>query len=316
MGGADYSMKYDLISIGCLSLDTILEVPFLPKVNSECFVKQIRNVHGGAAANVAAYSAFYGALRVGLVSMIGTDEIGEELLARMKEYGVDTKGVSKVKNSLSTRIITIQYPEGGRSYLVHLGALEKLSVKDLPTEYLFNSTLFYIAPAPPHIHEVSIRIGVNQGKLIAFNPGSVYFQQAPQNNFYRFLKFVDFLLVNEQEALHYSNEESIEAAGFALQSLGAKHVIITRRGLGCCVFFQGKCKSFPGYKVRQVYPIGAGDAFAAGFLAEFLKTGNIKSAAQVGNIFGSFEVMHSELRKAAPNKEQFLEFLQEVKSML
>lgn len=307
-------MKYDLISIGCLSFDTVVEVPFLPEVHSECFVRQIRNAHGGAAANVAAYSAFYGGLGVGLVSKIGGDEIGENLVTRMKEYGVCTKGVSKLGNSSSTRIIMIQYHEGGRSYLVHLGASEKLSIKDLPAEYLSNSVLFYVAPCTTQVHKEFIEAGVKQKKLIAFNPGSVYLQQESQSDLHQLLKFADFLFVNEQEAFCYSNKKSIDTAGFALQRLGAKHVIITHSDLGCSVFFQGKSKSFPSYNTEQVSSIGAGDAFAAGFLVEFLKTSNIESAAKMGNIFGAFRITQLESRKAAPDKKRFLKFLQRAKN--
>jgi len=309
MEGADDIMKYDIISIGCLSFDTLIKIPFMPKVNSECFINQMRYVHGGSAANVAAYSAFYGDLRVGLVSKIGFDEIGEELLTRMKEYGVDDKGVSRQKNSLSTRIIAIQYPGGGRTYLVYLGALEELSAKDIPNDYIFNSTVFYIAPSTPQIHEEFINIAIDHGKLIALNPGSVYLQENSLTKLYQFLKFVDFLFVNEQEALHYSNEETIKAAGFTLQRSGAKHVIITCGDLGCYVFSQKGSKFFSSHKTEDMCSIGAGDAFAAGFLVEFLKTGDIESAAQMGNFFGAFGIKHSELRKENPDKEEFLKFL-------
>lgn len=302
-------MTYDLISIGCLSLDTIFEVPILPKVNSECFVKRIYNAHGGGAANVAAYSAFYGGLKAGLASKIGADKEGEELVARMEEYSACVKGVSKVENSTSTRIAVIHNPEGSRIYLVHLGAVEELSVEDLPNEYISDSTLFYIGPCTPRVHKEFVEVGVKHGKLIAFNPGSVYFQEGRKSDFHELLESVDFLFVNEHEAFEYSMEESAEAAGLALQRLGAKFVIITRGDVGCMVFFQGRSESFPVYKVERACPVGAGDAFAAGFLAQFRTTGNLESAAKFGNALASFAITRFVLRQASPNKDPFLEFL-------
>ncbi|GAH67754.1 unnamed protein product, partial [marine sediment metagenome] len=250
----------------------------MPKANSECFVRRTYNAHGGGAANVAAYSAFYGGLKVGLVSKIGTDREGGELVTRMKEYHVSVKGVSKAEDSISTRIAVIYSSERSRIYLVYLGAVENLSVKDLPAEYVSNSTLFYIAPATPRVHKEYVETGVKHGKLIGFNPGSVYFQEGDKGDFQQLLKFVDLLFVNEPEALEYSNEESIQAAGSALQRLGAKYVIITRGNLGCMVFFKGGSESYPSYKVERASPVGAGDAFAAGFLTEFVRTRNIESA--------------------------------------
>lgn len=306
-------MRFDLISIGCLSLDTLLEIPFLPKINSECFINQVKNIHGGAAANVAAYATFYGDLKVGLVSRIGADKIGAELLARMRLYRVDTKGVKKMKNHSSTRIITLQFPNSTRSYLVHLGALESLSSKDIPTGYLQNSILYYVAPSTPQSHNEFLEIAVSYGKLVAFNPGTVYFQQARQSQLRRLLKYVDFLFVNEREALYYTNENTIDASGIALQKMGAKYVIITLGYSGCHVFYQGIKNSFLGYKTNCESSIGAGDAFAAGFLAKFLKTRNIQSAAKMGNIFGAFGVTHSELRNSTPNRKKFLAFSKSVR---
>lgn len=306
-------MRFDLISIGCLSLDTMFEVPLLPKVNSESFVKRIYNAHGGGAGNVAAYSSFFGGLKVGLASKIGTDDEGEDLVTRMKQYNVCAEGVGRVENSMSTRIAIVHDFKGNRIYLVALGAVEELSVEDLPGEYISDSTLFYIAPCTPRVHKEFAEVAVKHRKQIAFNPGSVYFQEGHRSQFQQLLEFVDFLFVNEHEAFQYSNEESVQAAGLALQKLGAKSVIVTRGDCGCSVFHEGKSESFPSFKVKRVCPVGVGDAFAAGFLAEFMKNGNVEFAAKSGNVFAAFAVTRSAVRDAAPSKDQFRQFLEELR---
>lgn len=306
-------MRFDLISIGCLSLDTIFDVPALPRVNSECFVRRTYNAHGGGVANVAAYSSFFGGLRVGLASKIGTDDEGEELVTRMRQYDVCVEGVGKVENSMSTRIAIVHDFEGNRVYLVTLGAVEELSAKDLPAEYVSDSALFYIGPCTPRAHKEFVEVAVKHRKSIALNPGSVYFQEGHRSHLYQLLEFVDFLFLNEQEAFQYSNQESLQAAGLALQKLGAKSVIITRGDFGCTVFYQSKSGSFPGYKVKRVCPVGAGDAFAAGLLAEFKKNGNVESAVELGNAFAAFAITRSAIRHAAPSKDQFRQFLQELR---
>lgn len=304
-------MEYDLISIGCISYDIILELPFIPKINSECFIKKIKKYHGGAAANVAAYSAFYGELNVGLVSSIGDDDIGNELLNRMKEYGICIKGVSKIEKSLSTQIFTLQYPDGNRSYIVQLGALEELTPASVPKDYLTNSKLFYLAPASSKIHNEFIEIAASNKIKVAFNPGSVYIQQESKHELFDLLKQVDFLFVNEEEAISYSNINDIKEAGLKLLDYGVDHVIITRNDSGCSVFFQNQQFYYPGYNQKQLETIGAGDAFAAGFLSNYLKTGDINSSAKYGNVFGAYRVSNIEARKKNPSKRQFFDFLKQ-----
>lgn len=306
-------MVYDLISIGCISYDIILEIPFMPKLNSECFLNRIKKYHGGGAANLAAYSAFYGELNVGLVSNIGDDEIGNELLNRMKDYGVCVKGVRKVEKHLSTHIFTLKYPDGNRSYIVHLGALEKLTPDNIPIEYLTNSKIFYLAPASSKIHSEFIEIATSNRIKVAFNPGSVYIQQESKYKLFDLLKKVDFLFINEEEALNYSNGNDIKKAGLKLQDYGVNHIIITRDDSGCSVFFQNQEFYYPGYIQNQIETIGAGDAFAAGFLSKYLKTGDINSSAKYGNLFGAFRVSNMEIRKKEPNKRQFHNFLEQNK---
>ncbi len=304
-------MDYDLICIGCISYDIILEIPFIPKINSECFLKKIRNYHGGAAANVAAYSSYYGGMSVGLVSNIGNDEIGNELLNRMKDYDVCLKGVSKIDKSLSTQIFTLQYPDGNRSYIVLLGALEELTIDNIPKDYITNSKFFYLAPASSKIHNEFIEIAVSNEIKVAFNPGSVYIQQESKHELFDLLKLVDFLFVNEEEAFTYSNTDDIKEAGLKLQDYGVDHVIITRNDFGCSVFFQNQYFYYPGYNQKQLETIGSGDAFAAGFLSNYIKTGDINSSAKCGNAFGAYRVSNIEARKKNPSKRQFFDFLKQ-----
>ena len=47
---------------------------------------------------------------------------------------------------------------------------------------------------------------------------------------------------------------------------GMKTICITLGGEGCAVFIDGTLRTFPGYTVKVVDTVGAGDAFAAAFL--------------------------------------------------
>lgn len=302
-------MGLDLVCIGCLSVDTTFRIPVFPRPNSECFVEQMYTTHGGGAANVAAYSVFYGGLKAGLVSKIGEGREGQELVKGVKQYGVCTKGVSAVQESMSTRIAVIQSLEGIRTYLVYLGAVGSLSVADLPSEYIAESKLFYVAPCTPRIHKEFIKFGVRNRKVIAFNPGSVYFQEGRKKDLMQLLGYVDFLFVNAPEALEYSGEKSLQAAGFALRRFGVKKVIITTGKSGCVVISEHESVSCQGHQVEPVSQVGAGDAFAAGFLAEFLRTSSIESAMKFGNSLAAFAVTRPSVRESTPDRERFLQFL-------
>lgn len=302
-------MIYDIISVGCLSYDIVLNIPFFPKINSECFVKSLFQSYGGGAANFAAYSSFYGGLKTGLVSNVGNDPISKKLVNRMKIYKVCTKGIQIKSNYSNTQIFIIRYPDGKRSYLVNLGAIKGFDINDLPKEYILNSKLYYIAPATFKIHREVINLIKEYSPLIVFNPGSVYFEQENKSNLNKLLKFVEFLFLNKSEAFFYSNKQSIYDAGYELLKKGVKYVIITAEDIGGFLFHNDQYKLYPRYKVEIKNNIGAGDAFAAGFIKEYLKSENVNSAMKMGNVYAAFRVMQSEMLTKNPNKGKFLAFL-------
>lgn len=303
----------DLISVGVISTDIAINLPFLPEDNSECFIKSINKFHGGAAANVAAYSSFYGDLTVGLASKVGGDKEGEELLQRLKEYRVDLDGVVIQRGSKSSKIFALNYSGDNRNYLVNLGAINNFSIDDIPDKYLEDSKLLYLAPCTKKVHKQLIKFGLENNKVLAFNPGTVYFEQESFNDLRDLLKSIDFLFVNEIEALNYARTNTIKEAGERFALAGVKCSIITKSNLGCEVFYMGDNFLYPGIKTKVKNSIGAGDAFAAGFLSDFLKTSDIESAAKTGNIFGAFKLKSVELRTPNPDKESFLDFLNKMK---
>jgi 2-dehydro-3-deoxygluconokinase len=303
-------MTVELLVAGVVSLDTTLHIPFIPRENSECFARAISDMHGGAAANVAAYAAYYGSLSVGLIARVGEDTIADQLLSRLAQYRVDLQGTICTSKTPSTRIITLLLPDGSKTYMVHLGAHDQLSSKDIPPNHLSTASAFYVAPCSPNIHADILAFAHSHGKTVYFNPGSVYVEQSETQRLYSLLPLCDILFLNEPEALSYSHQTTIEQAGRFLLDLGPKHLIITASRRGSMVFSSGEPspRVFPSIPSSYTNSIGAGDAFAAGFLIEHLNTGNIYAAIKKGAVYGAFAVTQNELRKPDPDPGDIDEF--------
>jgi 2-dehydro-3-deoxygluconokinase len=84
--------------------------------------------------------------------------------------------------------------------------------------------------------------------------------------------------------------------------LGPKGVLIADRHRQCHV---------PAFPVtRVVDPFGAGDAFAAGFLAGILENMSLEEAGRLGNAAGAFALSVTGNIEAYPFREEILAFLQ------
>ncbi len=119
---------------------------------------------------------------------------------------------------------------------------------------------------------------------------------------------IDFLSCNEFEAetmtgIKVSDEKTAESAAHQLRSAGAKIVIVTLGKKGA-LLLSDKTKYFPGLKVKTVDETGAGDAFRAGFITEYLETKNMDMAMLMGNKVGAFVVTRLGVYEALPTKEE------------
>lgn len=88
------------------------------------------------------------------------------------------------------------------------------------------------------------------------------------------LKRVDVFLLNEGEALKFTNETNIVLATQKLSSMGPKSVVVKRGEYGFFMYCDGKFFILPAYPIADVIdPTGAGDSFAGGFFGYLAKRG-------------------------------------------
>ncbi|NLG68148.1 MAG: hypothetical protein GX496_01075, partial [Firmicutes bacterium] len=94
-----------------------------------------------------------------------------------------------------------------------------------------------------------------------------------------------------------------------LRSLGVKMVVLKLGPAGCYVDGPGGAFLSPGFRVEAVDTTGAGDCFAAAFLAAYLEGGGLREAARFANAAGALSTLVVGGAEAAPTRQDVLEFL-------
>ena len=109
------------------------------------------------------------------------------------------------------------------------------------------------------------------------------------------LSQTDILKLNEEELILIGDLFEVEKktesrlVGWVFEMYpNIKTILLTRGPCGATVFTVGGSKDFPGIKVKVKDTVGSGDAFSAGFIMEYTKSGDIFTAAQKGNELGAF----------------------------
>ena len=117
---------------------------------------------------------------------------------------------------------------------------------------------------------------------------------------------VDLLFCNEQEALMFTNTETLDAAIEALKS-NNQHIVITQGANGAVIIDPAKQFHVAGRHVNAVDTNGAGDAFAGAFLYAINAGLSLDAAAQLAILISSEVVAQFGPRLSVENYAKLFE---------
>lgn len=265
----------ELVVIGHVSIDHIR----FPK-------KEEILLPGGAAAAVATSAALSGA-KVGLVTKVGRD-FPEEWMEKLRAV-LDIRGVHVLEGKM-INIYMIYHEDGTVDAPVDMGVAQKMGETEIPEEYL-NAKMFHIAPIPPEEQLKLVKRLKGKRISIDFNPTYMEDYKTKRELLKEIISKVEVAFPNEREALTITGKRNLEDAARELHKWGAKLIIITRGEKGVLVYDGEKFEHFNSLPIDEIVdPTGAGDAFAGGFLAYYVKNKPLKECIAQG-LFRAKEVL-------------------------
>lgn len=274
-----------ILCIGDLMLDVLVLID--SQINYGSDTKASISTHGGgAAANTATWLASDGN-EVFFVSRAGSDAAADAVIAELDHWGINHMEL-RVPGAKTGVVVVIVDETGQRTMFPDSGANSGLALSDLPDLSGFDAAFI----SGYSLFNESSTAGVEQiiqeirrsGIPIFFDPASVGTMEAfGKSRILPYLNYMDVLLLNEDEALYLTETNNFEDALTTLIE-NTKTVIIKLSGKGAIGrTFDSKPKLIPSEYVTPVDTTGAGDAFAAGFIASWIKTKELEAAILAGN---------------------------------
>lgn len=273
-------MSARVLVVGDVMTDVIVR-PEGPIVFGSDRRAAIESRAGGSGANQAVWLGAAGvevvfAARVGMV-----DKATHEAHFRMRGVTPALAGDAKLGSGV---LVTLLDPSGERSFLTDRGANLNLSADDLPDSLLDTTGLVLISgysffAAGPRAAVQSLLVRARKrGIPIAIDPASIGFlEEVGPGTFLEWVGLADWLFANESEAEMLAGVPDVEAQ---MRVLGGQfaHVVIKRGRHGAAVGgVDGVAISRPAPVVDVVDSTGAGDAFAAGFIAELVASATLET---------------------------------------
>ncbi|MFC7068393.1 carbohydrate kinase family protein [Halobaculum lipolyticum] len=282
-GSAERRRRPRVLCAGHVNWDVTLIVDRLPAPDGEVKIERRHQAGGGSAANVAAVLAGLGA-DAALFGSVGDDEpgvlAGRELSAAgVRTHLVETDGETAVK-------YLVVDADGEVMVLSGEGANEAFTPEDLPREALAADTdLLHLTNQPPAVAAALAERGREAGATVSFAPG----RQFAERDFSATLALADVVFCNRREAAALIDEDEDGNTAYGALREDAT-LVVTHGAAGSEVHDRatGRTVTHDGFDADAVDTTGAGDAFAAGFLAARLDGADVDRSLAVANACGAF----------------------------
>jgi sugar/nucleoside kinase (ribokinase family) len=261
-------MSMTIATVGVHVLDThVLRVESIPDSSDGQIVDTIRMSPAGTAGGTAVVLSRLGAA-VRSYGAVGTDPIGDTLLALLGREGVVTAGLVRRADAQTSASVLPVRPNGDRPAWHCIGANGTFTLSDLPADFLEGLTHLHLGGpeflggdvagellARARAAGVTTSVDVlapGDPDMLAWIAGA--------------LPHTDYLLPNDEQVLGFTGLGDLAAGARALLDLGVGCVAVTQGARGALVASGAGAAEVPAYPVEVVDTTGCGDAFSAGFL--------------------------------------------------
>jgi len=295
-----------ILVVGDVMTDVIVK-PEGPIVHGSDRRAEIRSRPGGSGANQAVWLGAMGA-DVQFVARVGAADVGQ-YQAYFAGFGVDAR-LSGDDVLASGVLVTILSPDGERSFLTDRGANLGLCREDLHADLLDSVDMLlvsgytFFADGPRAAVMELFAAARQRTTRISVDPASVGFlNEVGIANFLAWTKGATTIFANESEAQALTGSDDLTVQ-MAVLGEHYERVIVKRGQLGAAVGgAAGVVLDRPAPKVEAVDSTGAGDAFAAAFLAAELRGEELEACLLAGIAAGTEAVKRVGGQPVAKGKE-------------
>ena len=322
------SSSLDIVAIGDAIVDVIataddhfIEQQGLPKGGMQLLstsqadelyaaMGPAREISGGSAANSMAGAAALG-LDVAFVGQVANDQLGDIFAHDMVSLGVRFETRPLQSPPPTGRCLILVTPDAQRTMNTCPGASHELTPAALDVELIRSARFTFLegylwGPERPRAAMLeAARIAHSAGRTVAFTLSESLCIGDRREGVRGMIEAgtADVLFGNEDEVRHLTGLGEL-AECIAFLSRNVRTVVITRGARGAVAYENGEQVEIAAAPVERVVDTtGAGDQFAAGFLAGRCRGRSLKGCLEAGSIAAAEVISHFGARPEANLKE-------------
>ncbi len=317
---------FEVIGLGALNIDHIYKVERILKDEEtvaqrhriskyeEAEMEKLGLFPGGSAANTIYGLAKLG-MKTGFCGVVGNDEEGEILLQDFQISGVDTSRIKVKPKAKTGKVLCLSDRQSKRSLYVLPGANNLLTIDDLDLTYLNRAEMLHLSSfADDRQFKVLLELidRLDSSVKLSFAPGALYASKGFKT-LAPILRKTYILFINQSEIQQLTGEEIKVGAKRCLEQ-GCQKVVVTlgkggklgKAAVGYIRDAENEYVVEPSDRsiISASDTIGAGDAFAAGFIYGLLKKKSLIECGRLGDIVAQFCIAKIGARQGLPTLKE------------
>jgi 5-dehydro-2-deoxygluconokinase len=327
----------DLITLGRSSIDLYSQnigAGFVDIKGFDAFV-------GGSPLNIAVGASRLGA-NVTLLSAVGNDKVGDFIIHFLEKQNVNTTAIPRIEGARSSAVVLgieppdrfplVYYRDNAADSQVtidhviaaNIGQYRVLEISGtaLNIEPSRSAVFFAVETANDNDVEVVLDIDfrADQWKDIrsfglmvrAVLPRVKIAIGTEEEILAATLKDAGQVRIQHQQISAPEVQGDIDEAIQTILKAGPEVLIVKRGSKGATIFHRdGRVEEVPGFPVEVLNVLGAGDAFASGFIYGYLQGWDLYKACRLGNASGAWVVQRPGCANDMPYHGEIMKFAEE-----
>ena len=288
----DVTRKFDVACLGIMVADIVARpVTGLPARGQLATVERIELHTGGCAVNTGIALAKLGH-SVAVLGKVGQDGFGDFVCKVLADFGIDTTGVRRDPMANTSATMVMVDPEGERTFLHYLGANALLCGDDVDLDVVRQARILHVAGSflmptfdgqqTADVLKAAHELGVKTSLDTAWDSTGRWFSTIEPA-----LSHIDYFVPSFEEAAQIAGREDPDDVADFFLGYGMEIVALKMGSQGCFVKSPQEAIRLPAYSVQVVDATGAGDCFAAGFLAGLSLGWDLERTARLANKAGA-----------------------------
>ena len=256
-------------------------------------------ISGGSGANTAVGVASLGA-KAAFIGKVRDDELGRLYGHDLRSIGVRFDVPSATEGPATARSFILVTPDGERTMNTYLGACQNLTPEDVDphtvraARYVYLEGYLWDPPEAKRAFRKAVAIAHEAGNAVALTLSDPFCVDRYRDEFLGLMRdgSLDILFANihELRSLYQTGDDATALAALRQEGVVA---VVTRSAEGALVVTREETRAVPAFPVeRLVDTTGAGDLFAAGFLAGLSRDLDHTECARLGALAAAEVIQH------------------------